>query len=236
MKTKKVKKKKIKWKVLVRFCIFLFFVYLSYLYILNLPTKNILIKGNSLVSDYKIINAIEYKDYPKLFSKKKKELTEIILKLDFINKVKITRSLNGILTIEVEESYPLFFNRNNNKVILDNKKEITLEEMHGIPILINYVPDSYYNKLIEKFKSVDKNVRNLISEIEYQPWKSNDVMIDETRFFLRMNDGNSVYVNLLHIDKLNNYIEIFASLEGKSGTLYLDSSSDKISFSEYKWG
>ena len=48
-----------------------------------------------------------------------------------------------------------------------------------------------------------------------------------------MNDGNTVYVNLIHLDKLNNYIEIFASLENKKGILYLDSSSDKISFSLY---
>ena len=48
-----------------------------------------------------------------------------------------------------------------------------------------------------------------------------------------MSDGNHVYVNLINLSKLNNYIEIYASLEGKSGTLYLDSSSDKISFSEF---
>lgn len=234
MKTKKVKKKKIKWKVLLRFSLFLFFVYLSYLYVANLPTKNILIKGTTFLSDYEIISAIDYQDYPNLFGVSKKELTDKILALDFVNHVKIRRSLTGILTIEVEEANPLFLNRNNNKVVLENKKEIASDKIYGIPILINYVPDSYYNKLIEKFKNVDKNVRNLISEMEYQPWKSNDVMIDETRFFLRMNDGNSVYVNLLHLDKLNNYIEIYASLEGKSGILYLDSSSDKISFSEYK--
>ena len=59
-------------------------------------------------------------------------------------------------------------------------------------------------------------------------------MIDETRFFLRMTDGNSVYVNLINLKKLNSYIEIYASLEGKSGILYLDSSSDRISFSLYE--
>ena len=118
-------------------------------------------------------------------------------------------------------------------MILSNAKEIDETDLDGVPTLINYVPDTLYTRLIDTLKKIDVNVVQLISEIEYQPWKSNDVMIDETRFFLRMNDGNSVYVNLINMEKLNTYIEIYASLEGKQGILYLDSSSDKISFSLY---
>ena len=131
------------------------------------------------------------------------------------------------------EAKPLFYNRNNNKLVLANKKEIESENLYGVPTLINYVPDTYYIRFIEELGEIDTNVLSLISEIEYQPWTSNDVTIDDTRFFLRMSDGNHVYVNLINLSKLNNYIEIYASLEGKSGTLYLDSSSDKISFSEF---
>ena len=111
---------------------------------------------------------------------------------------------------------------------------VTSAILDGVPTLINYVPDTLYDRLVEELASIDKNVLTLISEIEYQPWQSNDVMIDDTRFFLRMTDGNSVYVNLINLQKLNTYIEIFASLEDKKGILYLDSSSDKISFSLYE--
>ena len=93
------------------------------------------------------------------------------------------------------------------------------------------MPDELYEKLINSFNKLDKNIIELISEIIYDPWKNGDVIIDETRFFLQMNDGNHVYTNTIHLDKLNNYIDIYATLEGKKGTLYLDSSSDKISFS-----
>lgn len=234
MQKKIIKKKRIKWKTFFHLFLILLFFGVFYFYIENLPTKQILIQGNHYTSDYEIILAIGYKNYPKLFSKSEAELKSNIKKLEMIDSVKISRSFFGVLTIQVTESIPLFYNRNSNKVVLANKKEIFNDEFLGLPILVNYVPDSYYEKLIDKFKEVDENVRSLISEIEYQPWKSNDVMIDETRFFLRMNDGNSVYINLLHINKLNNYIEIYASLEGKHGNLYLDSSSDKISFSEYK--
>ena len=140
----------------------------------------------------------------------------------------------GTLTIYVEETKPLFYNRNNDRLVLSDGKEVTSAILDGVPTLINYVPDTLYDRLVEELASIDKNVLTLISEIEYQPWQSNDVMIDDTRFFLRMTDGNSVYVNLINLQKLNTYIEIFASLEDKKGILYLDSSSDKISFSLYE--
>lgn len=236
MAKKKRVKRKLKWKfVLKLFCV-LFFFGMACLYVKELKTTNIIIKGNSFVSDHEIILASGFKNYPNLFDEKKKDLEKKIKEIPYIEEVKIKRSLSGTLTIQVKEASPLFYNRNNNKLVLENKKEIESASLNGVPILINYVPSNYYEKLIEKLSTIDPNVRGLISEIEYQPWKSNDVMIDETRFFLRMNDGNSVYVNLIHLDKLNNYIEIFSSLEGKLGILYLDSSSDKISFSEYKVG
>ncbi len=230
---KVTKKRKFKWKVILRLVLLLFLAGMCYMYVQSLPTKHILIRGNDFVSDNEIITAIGYKNYPKLFEKTRKDLEDSIKSIDFVDTVKIKRDLLGNLTIDIVEAKPLFFNRNNNKVVLENKRSISRPSIDGIPMLINYVPDSYFEKLIEKLNLVNTDVRHLISEIEYQPWKSNDVMIDETRFFLRMSDTNSVYVNLLHMEKLNNYIEIYASLEGKNGILYLDSSSDKISFSEY---
>ena len=116
-------------------------------------------------------------------------------------------------------------------IILSNFKEVETNNLQGVPILTNYVPDQLYEKLINGFTKLSPDVISLISEIIYDPWKNGDVVIDESRFFLQMNDGNNVYINTIHLDKLNNYIDIYATLEGKKGTLYLDSSSDKISFS-----
>ena len=234
MKKKKVIKRKIKWKVLLKIFFLLFGVGLIFFYLMNVRTKHIVISGNSLVSDNEIIITAGFKNYPYLFRVSNKEIKERLESIPLLTNIKVQKSLLGTLTIYVEETKPLFYNRNNDRLVLSDGKEVTSDILDGVPTLINYVPDTLYDRLVEELASIDKNVLTLISEIEYQPWQSNDVMIDDTRFFLRMTDGNSVYVNLINLQKLNTYIEIFASLEDKKGILYLDSSSDKISFSLYE--
>ena len=101
---------------------------------------------------------------------------------------------------------------------------IDSQELQGVPILVNYVPDELYERMVSQIRKMDSQVLHLISEIEYQPWKSGDVTIDDTRFVLRMNDGNLVYVNLINWDKLNNYMTIYSTLNNAKGVLQLDSS------------
>ena len=232
-KKKKVIKRHFKWKVFFKIFVLLFFVGLMIFILFQIKTSRIIITGNTLVSDNEIIVTSGFKNYPYLFRESTKDIKERLQTISLIDSVNIHKSILGTLRIDVTEAKPLFYNRNNNKLVLANKKEIESENLYGVPTLINYVPDTYYARFIEELGEIDTNVLSLISEIEYQPWTSNDVTIDDTRFFLRMSDGNHVYVNLINLSKLNNYIEIYASLEGKSGTLYLDSSSDKISFSEF---
>ena len=232
-KKKKVIKRHFKWKVFFKIFVLLFFVGLMIFFLFQIKTSRIIVTGNTLVSDNEIIVTSGFKNYPYLFRESTKDIKERLQTISLIDSVNIHKSILGTLRIEVMEAKPLFYNRNNNKLVLANKKEIESENLYGVPTLINYVPDTYYARFIEELGEIDTNVLSLISEIEYQPWTSNDVTIDDTRFFLRMSDGNHVYVNLINLSKLNNYIEIYASLEGKSGTLYLDSSSDKISFSEF---
>ena len=232
MKNKKKKiKRKIKWKVLIKLFIVVIIIGVIYLLIKLIPLNHIVIKGNNYVTDSEIIDSSLFKDNPCLYCVSSQKIKSTLLKNPYINNVKIKRNLFGELTIIVDEARPLFFNRDKNKLILSNFKEVETNNLQGVPILTNYVPDELYEKLINGFNKLNSDVINLVSEIIYDPWKNGDVVIDETRFFLQMNDGNHVYTNTIHLDKLNNYIDIYATLEGKKGTLYLDSSSDKISFS-----
>ena len=50
-----------------------------------------------------------------------------------------------------------------------------------------------------------------------------------------MNDGNTVYINLINIKNLNKYQSIYATLNDVLGVVYLDSSSNEnIYFKSYE--
>ena len=103
------------------------------------------------------------------------------------------------------------------KLNAENKKEVLLDGI-VVPTLINYVPDTKYNTFVNKYILLDDKVKQKISEIKYDP-----NTIDEDRFFLYMNDGNYVYITLTKMELLNKYNEAITKVEGKKGTLYLDS-------------
>ena len=231
MKQKKKIQKKIRWRVVLKFFLFIFIFIGAAYYVKHVELKRIIIHGTEITSDYDIIMASGLKDYPFVFDTNKTEMKSNVLALPTVEDVKIKRTLTGSIIFDVKEAVPLFYNRSSGKTVLSDKKEVDFKDMDGIPVLVNYVPDVHYERLILECQKLDKDVLNLISEIEYQPWKNKDVIIDDTRFLLRMSDGNQVFVNLIHMDKLNRYMEIYATLENKKGYLYLDSSSDKISFS-----
>lgn len=220
----KKKKHKLKTRNFFFACLFLILLFIIGFYFYELPIKRIVITGNSYVTDYEIIEATGIKNYPPIFRTSSRKMAQNLQELDFIESVKIKKSVFGTITFQVKEEQPLFYYRNRERFVFASGKEIISQELKGVPILINYVPDELYERLLSEMKSTDENVLKLISEIEYQPWKSDDVVIDDTRFFLRMNDGNVVYVNLINFDKLNNYMTIYSTLGDKPGTLQLDSS------------
>lgn len=221
-------KKKIKRKLNVRaFVLFLLIIYLIIMVLYTFftrPIKNIYINNTSLLTDNEIIEAAGIKDYPSMFRLSKKKLQKDILALELVNDVTITKSFGGKLIIDIDEARPLFYNRNTNKVVLSNGLEVDNSSKYlGIPTLINYVPTDLLNSFIEAFKEIDLDVIGMINEIEYDPDISNDVVIDDSRFLLRMNDGNIVYVNVINMKRLDDYKEFFAMIDDNRGTLYLDS-------------
>ena len=114
----------------------------------------------------------------------------------------------------IEENTPLFYSSTLNKTVLKDKTNI--DDVLDVPLLKNYIPDNIYDDFIDKMNNT--TVINRIAEIEYKP---NDV--DSKRFYLLMNDGNSVYLTLDDFFKINNYVDALKTLNGKKGILYWDS-------------
>ena len=76
----------------------------------------------------------------------------------------------------------------------------------------------------------------MINEIEYNPYKSSKGnTIDENRFILKMNDGNTVYIDIPNIKNLNKYTTIIATpdMEKTKGVVYLDTINEQIVFRSY---
>ena len=230
-KQSKPKINKVALIVIILF-VYLFFSFIYYLW--QLPIKNIYIKGNKYLTDATIIETAGIKNYPSLMRTSRGKVKKKLLKNEYIDEVKIKKNIFGKITITVKESKPLFYDKTINKIVLLNKSSVDNDLSIQLPTLINSVPNDIYNQLIEKFNDVDYDIILQISEIEYSPDIINEKVIDPNRFLLRMNDGNSAYINPVNIKKLNDYFKNYDLVpDGVKGTFYFDSNNGNVMFKMY---
>lgn len=209
-------KRKLKLKpFLISFGIIL--VILLIIYLLSLiKIKNIYVKGNNYLTDQEIIDISSLNNYPSLIKVNSKKIKKKLLKNEFIKNVKVNKTIKGKVVIKVEEYKPLFRKQDNNKIVLNNKKEIDSNII--VPILVNYIPDTKYDEFINKMNDIDDSIIKMISEIRYYPNNQ-----DDDRFLLNMTDGNLVYLTLTRFKQINYYMDVLKEIDGKKGILYLDS-------------
>ena len=233
-KVKRVKKRKLNWKRVLILLLILYLIAMLLYTFFTMPIKNIYIKGTNLLTDNDIIEVANLKDYPAIFKISKSKLKKEISSLELVEDVDIKKTITGKLTITITEARPLFFNRTTNKVVLSNNKEVENNNYLGIPTLINRVPTDILSDFITALSEIDHDIIKMINEIEYDPNISNDITIDEYRFLLRMNDTNHVYVNIINMERLNDYKSVFATIGDLRGTVYLDSyNADNIIFEAF---
>ena len=187
---RKVKKKR-KLKVKNVFLVFLFIILmlLGIAFLTDIKINNIVIKGNSLYSDWEIIEMARLDDYPSSLKTLSSSIEKRLEKDAYVNNVEVERPSLTKVVINIEENLPLFYYLPAEKTILADKTEV--DDNFPVPTVINYVPDKVYSKFLKAIASVNYDIVKRISEIKYDP---NEV--DEGRFFLTMNDGNQVYLTL----------------------------------------
>ena len=212
----KVKKRKLKIKTLLISLLILLITILTVIDIIRLPIKNIYIIGNNILNDKTIIDLAGITDYPPYINTYFTNIKTKLMENDYIKNVTIKRTLSRKIYIEIEEYSPLFIYK--DKLILSSGKSINNKyNINYIPYIINDI-DTIYDKLINKFNKVEKDILFKISHIEYAPNE-----IDKERLLLYMTDANYVYITLSKIDKINKYNFIVQELENKKGIIYLDS-------------
>ena len=166
-------------------------------------------------------------NYPSFLTSFSTKIENNIKLSPYIKSVTVKKGFLGVVNIYVEEKSILFYKENDKKYVFDDFKEIDKIMYNYSPVrVINYIPDTVYENFIKAFSKTDVNIRDKISEIKYDPSE-----YDDSRFLLYMIDGNYVYITVTKMDSLNYYNEIYPTLMGKKGTLYLDSGNH---FQEFK--
>lgn len=216
MARKVKKKRRLKVKKLMLFIIIVVGILLALAFLTDVKINNIIVKGNTIYSDWEIIEMAELDDYPSSIKTLSSTIKKRLEKDDYIKSVEISRPSLTKIVITVEENLPLFYYLVEDKTILSDETEVS--DNFPVPTVINYVPDNIYSDFLTAMTEVDYNILKRISEITYDP---NEV--DEGRFFLTMNDGNQVYLTIDEFSKINDYLDIIAEFDNKKGILYLDS-------------
>lgn len=212
----KVTKKKLKIKNILVTLLIVLLITLVTIDIINLPVKNIYITGNNIIDDKTIIELADLTDYPPFINTFFSNIKNKLLENKYIKSVKIKRTINRKIYIEIEEYNPICIYK--DKLVLSSTTSVdNVYNIDYVPYIINDI-DKIYDKFITKFNKVDKDILLKISHIEYKP---NEV--DKERFLLYMTDSNYVYITLSKIDKINKYNSIVQELDNKKGIIYLDS-------------
>lgn len=209
----KVKKRKLKIKKLLLFIVVLTLFINTIYYLLTKKINNIYIINNNILSDREIIKQAGLQDYPSYLLNLSFILEKKIKNNPYIKEVEIKKK-NFKVYIYITEYKQLALY--NNKVLLENNT--LLDNIYNnieLPVIINKIDTEKFSKY---FSKIENNILLKMSQIEYSP---NEV--DNERYLLYMNDGNSVYITLSKIEKLNKYNGIISQMEGKNGIIYLDS-------------
>ena len=212
------KKRRINLKKVFMFFLTLIILGIVIYFLFNTRTKNIIILNNDYYTDEELIEACGLEDYPIFLTLNTKSIEKKLEKFDLINKANVKKKWGFRLQIELTNNKVLYYVRSKDEYMTSNNKTYKIDNISGIPTLINYVPEEIEAAFIKEFSKVDANIISQISEIEY-----NKTAFDERRFLLYMNDGNLVYITVSKTDILNKYVNIVKKLNNKKGILYLDS-------------
>ena len=219
MGKKKVIKKKIRIIPVLLLVLIVSLIYLLFRLVAGIKIQNIYIMNNHYLSDDYVIEQAGLTNYPSYFMNFSFRIKNRLENNDYIKSVKVSKYFFGVVEIKIEENDVLFYREYDKKYILEDKKEVEYIPYDYSPtILVNYIPDTIYNNFVNKYSKLNDSIRNKISEIKYDPSE-----YDESRFLLYMFDGNYVYITLTKMDSLDYYNDIYPTLEGKKGIIYLDS-------------
>lgn len=233
VKTKKTVKRRLKIKgvlVLASVLALLFFLFQA---LLKVKVRSISIEGTTYVKDADIIKAGGLNEETLFFKFSKKKVCENIKENPLVSTCDIRRKPDLSIEIDILENVPLFYYTVDSSIVLSDGTRMEGSSV-GLPTLINLVPEVVLGEFISGLRDVKSDIIHSISEIEYSPSVAKDgTVIDNERFIMSMNDGNTVYVNNRRLSNLDYYDKIYATIGDKKGVFNFDCDFSSILFKEY---
>lgn len=213
----KQKKKKRRLKVGRLFLLLLILIVISFACIkfIDIPIMSITIKGNKILSDQEIIKQAKLEDYPSFFSTFSFMVEKDIKKNPYVKDVEVTKGLLNI-KINVKENVVLYIDKETKEKVTLNG-HIKDEKIVCAPFLINTVPQDKQKGFVKALTKINEDILCQMSEIKYDP---NEIDLD--RYYVFMNDGNSVYLTVNKFNKINKYNSILENIGKQNGTIFLD--------------
>ena len=192
---KKRKLKKIRFLFLLLVIAGISFAFIK---LFDVRIYSIKIKGNKILTDQEVIETAKLEDYPSFFETLSYTIKKRLLKNNYIESAKVTKGLLSV-NITIQEKKILYIDKETNYKYTYNSK-FKDDKSICVPYLIGSVPEGKMKRFIKAMNKINSDMICQMSEIKYDP---ND--IDEDRYYVYMNDGNSVYLTVNKFDKINKY-------------------------------
>lgn len=212
---KKKRKKRLRVGRLFLLLIIILAISFACVKFVDIPIRSVIITGNENLSDQEVIEIAELEDYPSYFSTFSFTLKNKLEDNFYIEEAKVRKGILSI-KINIKEEKILYIEKSTGKKYTKNGS-LKDGKIVCAPFLINEVPKNKQKDFIKAMNKLNKNILCQASEIKYDP---ND--IDDDRYYVFMNDGNSVYLTVNKFRKLNKYNTILENVGKQNGTLYLD--------------
>ena len=212
---KKKKRRRLKIGRLFLILLVLGVISFAFMKFFDIKIRNIVIKGNFILTDQEIIELANLQNYPPYLEVFSYKVKKDILKNKYVKEAKVYKGLLSV-NIKIKEEKVLYIDSlTNDKITMTSK--INDNKIICVPILTNSIPLKKQNEFKEAMNKINKNVLCQMSEIKYDPNS-----IDDDRYYVYMNDGNTVYLTVNKFKKINKYNDILENIGKQNGTLYLD--------------